>query len=74
MAHTEGIGQLPCYILNQYTKPATSYPPFGPELIHHIHGHLNRDGKREPHVAAGSAENLRIDANHLTIQIKQGTT
>ncbi|MBK8184970.1 MAG: hypothetical protein IPK63_19595 [Candidatus Competibacteraceae bacterium] len=38
--------------------PATSYPPVGLKLGHHLHRHIDRNGKGQAHVAAAAAENF----------------
>ena len=37
----------------------------------HAHGHIDRDGERDAHEPARAAEDLRVDADHLTLQVEQ---
>ena len=41
------------------------------ELVAHVHGHVDRNGERQAHVAAGAAEDLRVDADHFALQVEQ---
>ena len=41
------------------------------QLVLHVHRDVDRDRERQPHVAAGLAVDLRIDADHVAVQVEQ---
>ncbi len=41
------------------------------ELVFDVPGNIDRNGERHAHVAAGAAEDLRVDADHLTRHVEE---
>jgi len=71
--HPERLRQLSRDLLDQHAQPSARDMAFGADLVHHVHGVLDRYREREAHEATGTAEDLGIDADHLAIQVEQGT-
>ena len=69
--HLEGFGQFPGDILDQDAQPAPGNAPVVAQLpVNALHD-IGRDREREAHKAARAAVDLRIDADDLTLQVKQ---
>src|SRR5690606_2395061 len=70
LLETEGFSQVLVDLLNHYAQPTAADLAGVFQLVGHIHRDINRNGERQPHEAAGTGENLRIDTDYLTAQIE----
>src|SRR5690606_15558536 len=59
---TEGLSKVLVDLLNHYTQPATAHRTITLELFDHIHGHIHRNGKGQPHETTRAGKDLRVDA------------
>ena len=59
-------------LLNDYTEPTAGDLTAVPELFDHLHRHVDGNGERHPHEATRVGVDLRVDADHLAVQVEQG--
>src|SRR5690606_7903744 len=74
LVEPEYFGQLGVHILDGHADAPTHHASCFDELFAHIHGHIDWDGGREPHVATRAAEDHRIDTDDLAIHVEQRAT
>ena len=68
----ERLGQIVVDRLQQHAEPAAGDLAGRLHLLDDLYRQLDGNGERQPHVAAGAAVNLRVDADHLAAQVEQG--
>src|SRR5450830_1575920 len=73
LAQTEGFGQRLIDLLHRYAQTATRDLAMLQQLLFNLHGYINRNRERQTLIAAGLDVDLRIDANHIALQIEQRT-
>src|SRR6516225_2652021 len=67
----EGFGELGIDVLDG-DADTTAYHAAGlDELLLDVTCHIDRDGEGDAHEAAGTAEDLRVDADHFARQVKE---
>ncbi|MNQ61493.1 hypothetical protein D3C85_758080 [compost metagenome] len=71
LVQAEGFGQILVHFLDHHAQPATTDLAFGLELVGNAHGDVDRNGEGQTHEAAGTGEDLRVDADHLAVQVEQ---
>src|SRR5690606_39661830 len=70
----EGRGQFTVHRLDQHAQPATADLATVLELRHHIHGHVDGNGKRQSHVTTVTTDDLAVDADHFAVEVEQRAT
>src|SRR5699024_3115493 len=70
----ERCGQFATDILDLHTEPAAFDVTTLDQLLRHVHGDVDGDGKRYALIAAGAAVNLGIDAHNLAFEVEQRPT
>ena len=68
----KGFGQIVVDRLQQDAQPAAGDFAGRFQLVGHLDGQLDGNGERQPHIAAGTAVNLRVDPDHFAAQVEQG--
>jgi len=71
LVQAEGLGQFWGDLLNQHAQPAARNLAAAFELVHHVHRHIDGNREGQTLIAAGAAVNLRVDADHLAVEIEQ---
>ncbi len=70
-AQAEGQRQLLANILHRDADAAANHLAVLLQLLFDVQGQIDRNGERHAHIAAGTAINLRIDADHFAIDVEQ---
>ncbi|MNS63009.1 hypothetical protein D3C72_960920 [compost metagenome] len=70
----ERLGQILIHFLDDHAQPAAADFATALQLIGHIHRHVDRDRERHAHETTGTGVDLRVDADHFTVQVEQRTT
>src|SRR5450631_1659692 len=68
---TEGLCQLCIDVLDRYPNASARNVSRLYELLAHIHRNVDGNCERQTHVAAGAAEDLRIDADHFALHVEE---
>src|SRR5690606_37313206 len=74
LIESEGRGQVTVHRLDQHAQPATADLATVLELRHHIHGHVDGNGKRQSHVTTVTTDYLAVDADHFAVEVEQRAT
>src|ERR1019366_5408369 len=67
----EGLRELLTDVLHRHADTAAAHLAAAHQLILDVQRDINGYRERHPHVAAAAAVDLRIDADHLTLEIEQ---
>src|SRR4030095_13415686 len=70
----EARRQIRSHTLHCDTELPPLDAPVRLQLSHDLTSHVRRDGETQPDVAARWRQNLRVDADQLTIEVDQCTT
>src|SRR5256884_311936 len=68
---SEGLGELRVDVLDGHADAAADHAAGLDELLLDVARHVDRNGERDAHEAAGAAEDLRVDADHLACHVEQ---
>ena len=71
LAQTERFGQFAGHFLYRDADAPACHAALGAQLFHHLACNIDRYGKRQPHRAARTGVDLRVDANHFTVHVEQ---
>src|SRR3954462_2711496 len=65
------LSQFGCDILDQHADPTALDLPVRHDLLNHVPGHVDRNRKADPNIAAALRENGRVDPDQPAIQRDQ---
>ena len=71
---SEGLGELRVDVLDRHADAAADHAAGLDELLLDVARHVDGNGERHAHEAAGAAEDLRVDADHLARHVEQRPT
>ena len=61
-------------LLDRHTQPASDHFAVFDQAVHHGLHHVRGNGEADPHVAAATREDRRVDADQLSFEVDQRTT
>ena len=73
LVEAEGLGEILVHFLDHHTQPAAADLAGFLQLVGDVQRDIDRDGEGQAHEAAGTGEDLRVDADHFALQVQQRT-